>query len=127
MKSIETHARAFLPLNISAVGSVLHEIYVNFARGTKQHHKYLQRWDVTPLHLAAEKSGAYHLIMENVVDKNPLNMISDEMSCKCRKRGKMHSFCEVTPLHLAAKNGHLSICKLITEIFLDKIQLLCRW
>ena len=58
--------------------------------------------------------------MENVVDKNPLNMISDEMSCKYWKREKMHVICEVTPLHLAAKNGNLSVCKLIIENVLDK-------
>ena len=102
--------------------SILREIYGNFPRGTKQHHKYLRKWYMTPLHLAAESGqpGAYHLIMENVVDKNPLNMIADTMGCKYLKREKLHEFGVATPLHLAAKNGHLSVCKLIIENVLDK-------
>ena len=102
--------------------SILHEIYSNFARGTKQHHKYLKRWEITPLHLAAESGqpGAYHLIMENVVNKNPLTILSDAMSCMYKKREKVHVFPVATPLHLAAKNGHLSVCKLIIENVLDK-------
>ena len=50
--------------------SIIREIYSNFAPGTKQHHKYLQKWNMTPLHLAAESGqpGAYNLIMENIVN-----------------------------------------------------------
>ena len=58
--------------------------------------------------------------MENIVNKNPFISISDAMKCKCTKRGKMCSFSSVTPLHLAAKNGNLSICKLIINHVLDK-------
>ena len=82
----------------------------------------MQKWENTPLHLAAERgqTGAYHLIVENIVNKNPFISISDTMRCKCTKREKMCSFSSVTPLHLAAKNGNISICKLITEHVLDK-------
>ena len=47
---------------------------------------------MTPLHLAAESGqpGAYHLIMENVVNKNPLNIISDEMSRTYREKNYMN-------------------------------------
>ena len=93
--------------------SIIREIYRNFAPGTKQHHKYSQKWNMTPLHLAAESGqpGAYHLIMENVINKNPLNMLSDEMSCTYRKGEELHEFCVATPFHLAAQNGNLSVCK----------------
>ena len=102
--------------------SIIREIYSNFAPGTKQHHKYLRRWNMTPLHLAAESGqpGAYHLIMENVVNKNPLNFLWPKMRCIYRKGEKLHDFCVATPFHLAAQNGNLSVCKLIIENVLDK-------
>ena len=102
--------------------SIIREIYSKFAPGTKQHHKYLRRWNMTPLHLAAESGqpGAYHLIMENVINKNPLSMISDAITCTYMKRENFHAFHEATPLHLAAKNGNLAVCKLIIENIFDK-------
>ena len=102
--------------------SILREIYGNLMRGTKQHHKHLQKWQTTPLHLAAEGGhlGAYHLIMENVINKNPLGMISDAITCTYMKRENFHAFHEATPLHLAAKNGNLAVCKLIIENIFDK-------
>ena len=103
--------------------SILREIYGKFCRNTKQHHKYLKKYGSTPLHVAAKmgQSGAYHLIMENVANKNPFNMISDATKWKCMRRGKLESgFLSNTPLHLAAKNGNLSVCKLIIENVSDK-------
>ena len=58
--------------------------------------------------------------MENIVNKNPFINISEAMSCKCMKREKLCLFGSVTPLHLASKNGYLSICKLILANILDK-------
>ena len=104
--------------------SILREIFGNFARRTKQNSKYLQNWVNTPLHLAAESSqlGAFQLIIEKTDIKNPINIISDEMHSKYKRRGKLYVFGwnGATPLHLAAKNGNLSICKLIIENVSDK-------
>ena len=104
--------------------AILREIYGKFCRNTKQHHKYLQKHDSTPLHVAAKmgQSGAYHLIMENVANKNPFNMISDAKNWKCMRGqvDKRTGFYSNTPLHLAAKNGNFSVCKLIIENVLDK-------
>ena len=104
--------------------SVLREIFGNFMRGTKQNSKYLEKWANTPLHFAADRGhlAAYQLIMENIDNKNPLHLISDLMQWKYMKREEKHVFSTkiTTPLHLAAKNGHLSVCKLIIENVLDK-------
>ena len=108
--------------------AILREIYGKFCRKTKQHNKYLKKHGNTPLHVAAEigQSGAYHLIMENVANKNPFNMISDATNWKCMRRGKLESgFYSNTPLHLAAKNGNLSVCKLIIENVSDKNPTAC--
>ena len=110
--------------------SILREIYGKFCRNTKQHHKYLQKYGNTPLHVAAKmgQSGAYHLIMENVANKNPFQTISDATNWKCMRRGKLDKWFlpqSATPLHLAAKNGNLSVCKLIIENVLDKNPTAC--
>ena len=104
--------------------SILREIFGNFIRGTKQNSKYLQYLLNTPLHLAADRGqlGAYQLIMENVDNKNPINSITHEMRWKYMKRRDVYELGShgITPLHLAAKNGHLSVCKLIIENVFDK-------
>ena len=102
--------------------SILREIFGNFIRGTKQHHKYLQKMEQTPLHFAAERgqSGVYQLIMENIVDKNPFHNCWFSISWKIRRREKWFAPGSATPLHLAAKNGYFSVCKLIIENVLDK-------
>ena len=104
--------------------SILREIFGNFIRGTKQNSKYLQYLLNTPLHLAADRGqlGAYQLIMENVDNKNPINSVTTEMRWKYKKRRDVYELGSygITPLHLAAKNGHLSLCKLIIENVLDK-------
>ena len=104
--------------------SILREIFGNFSRGTKQK-SYLEHWENTPLHLAANRGqlAAYQLIMENIDNKNPAHFISPEMQVLNKEKGK--SFLGFgsnisTPLHLAAKNGHLSVCKLIIENVSDK-------
>ena len=104
--------------------SILREIFGNFIRGTKQNSKYLQCLFDTPLHLAADRGqlGAYQLIMENVDNKNPINSITPEMRWKYMKRRVVYELGSygITPLHLAAKNGHLSVCKLIIKNVVDK-------
>ena len=104
--------------------SILREIFGNFIRGTKQNSKYLQYLLNTPLHLAADRGqlGAYQLIMENVDNKNPINSITPEMRWKYMKRRVVYELGSygITPLHLAAKNGHLSVCKLIIKNVVDK-------
>ena len=101
------------------IASILHEIFGNFTRGTKQHHKNLQKSKITPLHLAAEcgQLGAYYLIMEKVLNNNPY---ADAINCIYTRIEKLHGFREATPLHLAAKNGNLAICKLILQNVFDK-------
>ena len=105
--------------------SILREIFGNFTRGKKQNSEYLQYQMNTPLHLAANRGqlAAYQLIMENIDNKNPAHFISPEMQVLNKEKGK--SFLGFgsnisTPLHLAAKNGHLSVCKLIIENVSDK-------
>ena len=105
--------------------SILREIFGNFTRGKKQNSEYLQYQMNTPLHLAANRGqlAAYQLIMENIDNKNPAHCISPEM--QVLNKEKEESFLGFgsnisTPLHLAAKNGHLSVCKLIIENVSDK-------
>ena len=105
--------------------SILREIFGDFKRGTKQNSEYLQYEMNTPLHLAANRGqlAAYQLIMENIDNKNPAHCISPEM--QVLNKEKEESFLGFgsnisTPLHLAAKNGHLSVCKLIVENVSDK-------
>ena len=102
--------------------SILREIYGYFPTGTKQHRKYLNKWGSISLHLAAESGqlGAYHLIMENVANKNPFKRVPGTMSCTYIKREYEYRFEFTTPLHLAAKNGNLSVCKLIIDNIVDK-------
>ena len=54
--------------------SILNKIFGNFPKGTKQSHQYLKTWSNTPLHIAAGNGhmAAYHLIMDNAEDKNPM-------------------------------------------------------
>ena len=103
---------------------VLQEIFGNFIRGTKQDSKYLQKWANTPLHFAADRGhlAAYQLIMENIENKNPVHLISPSFQWEYLKKEELKEFGtnRTTPLHLAAKNGHLSVCKLIIENVFDK-------
>jgi ankyrin repeat protein len=67
----------------------------------------LYEW--TPSHQAAFKgnSKVLKLILENLVEKNP-------PATKGRNIG-------VTPLHLAAQEGHVNVCKLIMKYVSDQI------
>ena len=125
MEIVEKYGAAIIIL------SILREIYGYFPIGTKQHRKYLNEWDSISLHLAAESGqlGAYHLIMENAANKNPFNEISDAKNWKCMRRGKLDNPNRLsnTPLHLAAKNGNLSVCKLIIENVSDKNPTACQY
>ena len=47
-------------------------------------------------------------------------MISDAVNWKCMRRGDLFSTYSATPLHLAAKIGNLTVCKLIIENVFDK-------
>ena len=100
------------------IESILHEIFGNFTRGTKQNSECLQNWENTPLHIAADKGqlGAYQLIMEYIA-----HSISHEMHVLNKKRLIIFGFDanQSTPFHLAAKNGYLSVCKLTTFLFCD--------
>ena len=86
---------------------------------------------ITPLHRAAEK-GHYEiceLIIGNVLDRNPrasgelhisgLNYFNLNLGTRIGIRNVCGRYGR-TPLHMAAKNGHLSICKLIIENVRDK-------
>ena len=104
--------------------SILNKIFSNFPKGTTQHQQYF-KWGNTPLHIAAGSGhlAAYNLIMENVGDKNPIGINLVPMKILGVKkpnqlRTDIHT--EYTPLHLAAINGHFSICKLIIENVVEK-------
>ena len=106
--------------------SILKEIFSKFPKGTKQSNQYLKKWFITPLHIAAVNGqlAVYELIMENVEDKNPC--LKKMASLDLKKQRPNQLFCasecmtEYTPLHLAAKYGHFSICKLIIENVQEK-------
>ena len=92
--------------------SDLHEIFKKFPRGTRQSSRFIKTWFNSPLHVAAENGylKAYQLIMENIMDKNPLSFYD----------ATKYSFIHVnslfaTPLHLAARKGHFNICEFIFE------------
>ena len=80
----------------------------------------------TPLHHAAKNGyvSICQLIIENVVDKNPSSdsVLSywDAISFNYPTSGVISG---LTPLHLAAYNGHYETCKL----FLEKIEEKCPW
>ena len=101
--------------------SILKEIFSKFPKGTKQSNRYLKKWFITPLHIAAVNGqlAVYELIMENVEDKNPCLKKMASLDLKIQRPNQL--FCasecmtEYTPLHLAAKNGNFFICKLIIE------------
>lgn len=101
--------------------SVLNEIFRIFPKGTKQSHKYLQTWGNTPLHVAARNGhmAAYVLIMDNVIEKNPMSKNLVPMEILGKKPNQLNCNMELTteytPLHAAALNGNFSICKLIMD------------
>ena len=130
------------------IASNLDMIFKRFSKGTRQSSNYLKNWDDTPLHAAADNGDlkSYHLIMENVTDKNPSNHhykypMKEGMSRKttplhlAARNGDFNLFKLIfnnvddknprdtfrnTPFHLAAENGHLSICQLIIARLEDK-------
>ena len=104
--------------------SILIKIFRNFPKGTKQSHQYLKIWGNTPLHIAAGNGhvAAYHLLMDNVEDKNPMGKnlahikIKGDSEQKPKQlRCRSSEANEYTPLHFAVRNGHFSTCKLIVE------------
>ena len=103
--------------------SIMNKIFSNFPKGTNQSHKYLKIWGNTPLHMAARigQLAVYNLIMDNVVDKNPLaKNLSPLKNLKVKEPYQLRSASEsteYTPLHLAAISGQVSICKLIIKAF----------
>ena len=107
--------------------SILIKIFGNFPKGTKQSHQYLKIWGNTPLHIAAGNGhlAAYHLIMDNVEDKNPMgkhlahHKILSDWEPKPNQLRSASESNEYTPLHLAARNGHFSICELTVENVLE--------
>ena len=97
--------------------SVLREIFALFPRRTKQRHLFLTKWCNTPLHEAAKNghSAAYELIMENVKDKNPHCQFYGNSLLKINWNMSWNTAGNVTPLHLAAAEGHLKVYKLIFQ------------
>ena len=95
------------------IASNLDMIFKRFSKGTRQSSNYLKNWDDTPLHTAADNGDlkSYHLIMENVEDKNPL------IHYKYNMEGGSG---EITPLHLAAKNADFNVFKFIFNNVDDK-------
>ena len=106
--------------------SIINGIFKNFPKGTKQSHQYLKTWGNTPLHAAARigHKAAYVLIMDNVIEKNPLSKNLVPMKIWEKKPNQMKCFVdsttEYTPLHAAAENGHFSVCKLIMDNVSEK-------
>lgn len=96
------------------IASNLDAIFKRFPKGTRQSNNYLKKWYDTPLHAAADTGDlkSYHLIMENVEDKNP------PIHYKYNMKGGMCG--KTTPLHLAAKNGDFNVFKLIFDTVNDK-------
>jgi hypothetical protein len=103
------------PKDAKEIASNLDVIFKRFRKGTRQSSNYIKKWVDTPLHAAADNGdfNSYHLIMENVVDKNPLNPYWYTV-----KRGMIYR--RTTPLHLAAINGDFNLFKLIFDNVDDK-------
>ena len=94
----------------------LHEIFKRFPKGTRQSSPFIKNWTDSPLHLAAENGdmNSYHLIMEKIKDKNPLNPCRYYWFTSCIDHKDL--YCRrTTPLHIAARKGHYEICRLILE------------
>ena len=96
------------------IASNLVAIFKRFRKGTRQNNNYLKKWHDTPLHTAADNGDlkSYHLIMENVEDKNP------SIHYKHNMKGGICG--KTTPLHLAARNGDFNVFKLIFDNVDDK-------
>ena len=101
----------------------LHEIFKKFPKGTRQSSSFIKKWLDTPLHLAAENGdvNSYHLIMENVKDKNPFNPCRNYYFVSYKPPHDQLCCRKTTPLHIAARKGHLDVCKLILENTDNKI------
>ena len=97
------------------IASNLDVIFKRFPKGTRQSNNYIKKWVDTPLHSAADTGdlNSYHLIMENVADKNPLNP-----NWYPTKKGLIYS--GTTPLHLAAIHDDFDLFKLIFHNVDDK-------
>ena len=96
------------------IASNIDAIFKRFPKRTRQGDNYLKKWYDTPLHTAADNGDlkSYHLIMENVADKNPSIHYKYNM-----KRGILG---KTTPLHMAARNGDFNVFKLIFDNVNDK-------
>ena len=85
------------------------EVYSEFPTGTKQ---TLELFCYTPLHKAAEKGLdlVYEFIVQDLVKHKAQSKYWSTIWYTNPKDSE-----GITPLHLAAKNGHVSLCKLIME------------
>ena len=94
------------------ITSDLQDIFKQFPTGTRQSSSFLMKWRSSPLHVAAENGylKAYQLIMENVMDQNPLSFYDATKYCFIHRASR-----KVTPFHLAARKGHFNMCEFIFE------------
>ena len=101
--------------DVKEIASNLDVIFKRFPKGTRQSNNYIKKWVDTPLHSAADTGAlnSYHLIMENVADKNPLNP-----NWYPTEKGLIYS--GTTPLHLAAIHDDFDLFKLIFDNVDDK-------
>jgi hypothetical protein len=92
--------------------SDLREIFKKIPRGTRQSSHFIKTWFNSSLHVAAENGylKAYQLIMENVMDKNPLSFYDATKYCFIHRASR-----KVTPFHPAARKGHFNMCEFIFE------------
>ena len=87
---------------------------------TKDRLRFAFNW--SPFHIAAQ-SGLMQLCrhvyqksdIHQLENKNPVN----KKVCTSQ-HARNHNYCDLTPLHLSAQNGHLHIYRLITDTLEDK-------
>ena len=123
-KNFEGHEESWK----EAISKAPNEITKQLAIATHEYFKNYESFNVAPLHVAVEKGSPElcEYIISKTKEKNPQGNISVSPSCQIVKQGKFvinktyfGKNWNITPLHLAAINGNLSLVRLIMDCIDD--------